>query len=900
MSSYPAHREADVALRDGSTAHIRPVRSDDRDALVVFLKELSLDTVALRFFSGAVDNERVSRWMIDLDYRDQFGLVATVGPSHRIAAHVSYVRTDSDRAEVGLEVADAFQGHGLGTIMLGHLAEIAAENGITVFEGHVLAQNHRMIEVFRESGFPMKTTAEPGEILVEFPTSLTPEAVERFEQREQTSAVAALRSFLAPHSVAVIGAGRSRGTIGGEILHNLIEAGFTGPVYPVNPKAEVVQSIVAYPTIRDVPGPVEMAVIVVPADAVADVARDCGEKGVRTLVVISSGFAEVGEAGREKERELLAICRDSGMRIIGPNCMGILNTADDVRLNATFAPTYPPRGRVGFMSQSGALGLAVIDYAALLGLGISSFVSAGNKADISGNDLLNYWESDEDTSVILLYLESFGNPRKFAHIAQRVAKKKPIIAVKSGRSLAGARATSSHTGAMLAASDVTVDALFKQTGVIRTDTLAEMFDVAALLANQPPPKGNRVAIVTNAGGPGILCADACEAGGLLVPGPPDDVRSALQAFLPAEASLQNPIDMIASASAEDYRRTIHTVAAWEDIDALVVIFIPPLVTRAEEVAAAIRSAVENLPRDIPVLSVFMSSKGVPSELRDERIRIPSYSFPEDAARALVRAVQYGTWREEPVAKPYEIASAEHDEASAVIARALAEGEGWLNPSDTWRLLACYGLPMVEQRIAPSARAAAVAARELGGPVALKAIATGVLHKTEAGAVRLDLSTGKVASVAGEMTKQLAALGSKPSAFAVQKMAPRGVEAFVGVVGDPLFGPVLACGAGGTTVELIKDVSVRIAPITARDASSMIRELKSYPLFAGYRGAPPADAPALEDVLLRVSALVDAHPEIVEMDLNPVIVLESGAVVVDARIRIEPQEPRAPLGARRRI
>ena len=900
MSSYPSYREADVALRDGSTAHIRPVRPDDQEALLEFLRGLSLDTVAFRFFSGAVDTEKVARWMIDVDYADRFGLLASIGPSHEVAAHVSYVRIGPDRAEVGLEVGDAHQGHGLGTIMLGHLAEIAAENGITVFEGHVLPQNHRMIEVFRQSGFPVQTTSEPGEITFEFPTSLTPDAIDRFEQRERSAAVAAMGSFLAPHSVAVVGAGRTRGSIGGEILHNLLDAGFTGPVYPVNPKAEVVQSIVSYPTVRDVPGAVEMAVVVVPADAVADVARDCAAKAVRGLVVISSGFGEVGDAGREKERELLSICRDAGMRMIGPNCMGILNTAEDVRLNATFAPTYPPRGRVGFMSQSGALGLAVIDYASLLGLGISSFVSAGNKADISGNDLLNYWESDEDTDVILLYLESFGNPRKFAHIAPRVGKKKPVIAVKSGRSPAGARATSSHTGAILAASDVTVDALFKQAGVIRTDTLAEMFDVAALLANQPPPKGKRVGIVTNAGGPGILCADACEAGGLMVPNPPDDVRAALKEFLPAEASLHNPIDMIASASAKDYRRTIEAVAAWEGIDSLVVIFIPPLVTRAEEVATAIRDAVENLPRPIPVLSVFMSSKGVPPELRDERIRIPSYAFPEDAARALIRAVQYGTWRDEPVEPRYQATGVDRDEGSAIIARALASGGDWLDPADTWQLLRCYGLPMVEQRIVASARAAGMAARELGGPVAVKAIAADVLHKTEAGAVRLGVSPTRVSAAAAEMSKQLATSGHKPSAFAVQRMAPNGVEAFVGVVGDPLFGPVIACGAGGTMIELIKDVSVRIAPLTQGDASRMIRELKTYPLFEGYRGAPPADVRALEDVLLRVGALVDAHPEIVEMDLNPVIVLESGASVVDARIRVERREPRLPLSARRPI
>ena len=896
--TYPSHREADVALRDGSTVHVRPVRGDDEKQLLSFIQGLSLDTVAFRFFSGAIDPPKVAHWMVDTDYRDRFGLLATVGPSHEIVGHVSYVRTDRDRAEVGLEIADRMQGHGLGTIMLGHLAEIAHDNGIALFEGHVLAHNHRMIDVFRDSGFPVETRSDPGEITFELPTSLTPDAIDRFEQREQTAAVAAMRSLLFPGSVAVVGAGRTRGTIGGEVFHNLLEAGFNGPVYPINPKAEFVQSVVAYPSVSEVPGPVDMAVIVVPADAVAEVAADCGRKGVHGLVVISAGFAEVGEAGLEKQRELLAICRESGMRLIGPNCMGILNTAPDVRMNATFAPAFPPRGRVGFMSQSGALGLAVIDYASSLGLGISSFVSAGNKADISGNDLVGYWESDDDTDVILLYLESFGNPRKFARIARRVGKHKPIIAVKSGRSQAGARATSSHTGAMLAASDVTVDALFRQTGVVRTDTLSEMFDVASLLANQPPPTGNRVAIITNAGGPGILCADACEAGGLVVPPPSDEVRAQLAGFLPSEASLHNPIDMIASASAEDYRRTIEVVSGWDGIDAVVVIFIPPLVTRAEHVALALRTAVENLPRPIPVLSVFMSSRGVPPELRSERVRIPSYAFPEDAARALVRAVNYGVWRarrDDTLKRPDGI---QRDEASSIIAATLTDGGGWLAATDAWRLLGCYGLPLVEQEVVPSARAASAAARRMDGPVALKVIAPDVLHKTEAGAVRLGVPPTKVAAVAGQMSKALAAQGHEPSGFMVQRMAPSGVEAFVGVVGDPLFGPVIACGAGGTAVELIKDVSVRIAPITQQDASEMIRELKTYPLFEGFRGGPKGDVRALEDVLIRISVLVDDHPELVEMDLNPVIVLESGALIVDARIRVEQQQPPLPLSARR--
>src|SRR6266498_3153488 len=464
-----------------------------------------------------------------------------------------------------------------------------------------------MIQVFRESGFPVDLRYELGEITVEFPTSLSPEALERFERREQTAAIAAMEAFLAPRSVAVIGASRSRGTIGGEVFHNLLVTGFNGPVYPVNPGADVVQSVPAYSTVGDVPGPVDLAVIVVPASLVVEAAHQCGEKGVRALVVISSGFAETGEEGRARQRELLAVCRGFGMRLIGPNCMGLMNVSSEVRLNATFAPAFPPHGRVGFSSQSGALGLAVIDYASSLSLGLSSFVAVGNKADISGNDLIHYWEADPETDVILLYLESFGNPRKFARITRRVGRTKPIVAVKSGRSQAGARATSSHTGALLAASDVTVDALFRQAGVIRTDTLAELFDVAKLLATQPAPAGRRVGIVTNAGGPGVLCADACEAEGLAVPPLPAEARRALAEFLPPEAALANPVDTIASASGDDYRRTMGIVAR-SGVDALVAIFIPPLVTRPEEVATAIREAADALDGSIPVLSVFMSSR----------------------------------------------------------------------------------------------------------------------------------------------------------------------------------------------------------------------------------------------------------------------------------------------------
>ncbi|HYY78607.1 MAG TPA: GNAT family N-acetyltransferase, partial [Actinomycetes bacterium] len=614
--AYPAHRAADVALRDGSTVHVRPARPEDAPAMERLLAGLSEESRWMRFFSGFPNLAQAVRWATQVDYRDRYGLVATVGGDGEVIAHAGWERETGrpERAEFAVTVADRFQGRGLGTIMLGQAAEAARAAGVSVFSAEVLPQNHRMVGVFRSSGFPVELRSMPGVIMVELPTSLTPEALARFERREQVAAVAALQTVLAPGSVAVLGASRTRGTVGGELFHNLVTGGFSGPVYPVNPKAPVVQSVLAYPTVAEVPGPVDLAVVVVPAGGVVQAARQCAAKGVRALVVISAGFAETGPEGVERQAELLRVCREAGMRLIGPNCLGVVDTNPEVRLNATFGPIAPVRGRVGFLSQSGALGLAVVDYANALGLGLSSFVSVGNKADISGNDLLDYWEQDADTAVVLLYLESFGNPRKFARVARRVARSKPIVAVKSGRSVAGARASSSHTGALLAGSDVTVDALFRQAGVIRTDTLAELFDVASLLANQPRPAGRRVGIVTNAGGPGILCADACEAGGLQVVELSAGLRRALAEGLPAAAATANPVDMLASAPAAHYRRAVELVAGSGEVDAVIVIFIPPLLTEPAEVARAVREAAEAAGGSVPVLAVLMSTSDRPAEL----------------------------------------------------------------------------------------------------------------------------------------------------------------------------------------------------------------------------------------------------------------------------------------------
>jgi acetyl coenzyme A synthetase (ADP forming)-like protein len=893
---YPAHREADVVLRDGSTVHVRPVRRDDREVLKRFLERLSPDSRSLRFFSLGVNLDGAAEWAADVDYELRFGLVALGGTRQAVVGHATWSRADpdDDRAEVAFEVADAYQGNGLGTILLAHLAEAAEERGVSVFEAEVLPHNHRMAEVFRESGFAVRTRSGPDVLKIEFPTEMSEGAMERFEERDRTAAAAAVAKFLRPESVAVIGASRERGTVGGEIFHNLIATAFNGPVFPVNPHSRVVQSVPAFASVRDILADIELAVVAVPAAAVAEVARQCAAKGVDALLVISAGFAETGDEGRARQEELVGICREAGMRLIGPNCLGVLNTSPDVQLDAMFGPLFPPHGNVAFLSQSGALGLAVVDYAQELGLGLSSFVSVGNKADISGNDLIQYWESDPDTQVMLLYLESFGNPRKFARIAPRVARQKPIVAVKSGRSAAGARATSSHTGALISASDVTVDSLFRQAGVIRTDTLAELFDVARLLANQPLPRGRRVAIVTNAGGPGILCADTCEARGLEVPELPAAVREELAAFLPAEASLANPLDMIATAPAAHYRQALEVLARHDCADAIVAIFIPPLATRSEDVARAIRAAVDEFEHPLPVVSVFMTSEGKPPGLSSEHGAIPAFAFPEDAARALARAVDYGTWRDSPPGRIPRFEDARLEEAAAVIASALGRRSEWLAPDEVERLLGCYGLAVVQSATAADPDGAARAAGELGGPVALKAVAPTIVHKTELGAVAVDLPDAEaVRDAAEQMTARLTAAGHAPTGFVVQRMAPPGVEMLVGVAHDRHFGPVIACGAGGVAAEVMKDVAVRITPLSDRDAHTMVTSLRSYPLLEGFRGAPPADVAALEEVLLRVGAMVEAHPEVAEMDCNPVVVSPSGALIVDARVRVEAVAPSGP-------
>jgi acetyl coenzyme A synthetase (ADP forming)-like protein len=896
--AYPRQYDVDVVLRDGSTVHLRPILPADREPLQRFLAGLSVESKVFRFFHLVKDMGPVAAQFVDVDHRRRFSLIALQGEPERVVGHGYYAQGEGPRAEVAFAVADHLRGMGLGTILLGQLAQAAVAAGITVFDADVMPENFRMIQVFRESGFPVKVRAAFGVMKVELPTELTEEARVRFEERQKLSTVAALKRFFEPASIAVIGASRRRGTIGGEVFHNLIESGFPGPVYPVSPHP-VVQSVAAYPDIREVPGPVALAVIVVPAGEVCHAARACAEKGVGALLVISAGFSEVGPEGQARQAELLEICRAGGMRLIGPNCMGILNTDPNHRFDATFGPAFPPAGRVAFMSQSGALGLAVIDHARRIGLGLSSFASVGNKADISGNDMLEYWESDPASDVILLYLESFGNPRRFSRIARRVGRSKPILAVKGGRTAAGARATSSHTGALLAASDVTVEALFRQSGVIRADTLGELFDVASLLATQPAPDGRRVGILTNAGGLGIMCADACAASNLEVPELSAETRQLLAEALPPAASVGNPVDMIASAGADDYQRAMRVLTSSQEIDALIVIFIPPLRTEPALIEAAVRRAAEDLERRIPVLAVFMGRETKTETLSSEGGALPAYAFPENAARALARVADWTQWQRLPDEQPWRPPVESSDRARAVVAAALGRGGGWLDPQEVAAVLESYGIPVVDWRVAATPQEAADAAADLGGSVALKALGPALVHKSEHGAVQLALAPEDVLSAARAMEQRQVEADLQVTGFLVQRMAPDGVEMIAGVVQDPLFGPIVACGAGGTAVELLKDVAVRLTPLTAGEADRMLHELTTFPLLDGYRGRPRADVGALKRLLLGVSALAEDLPHVAELDINPLIVTTAATVAVDARIRVEAREPRPPEGSRAR-
>jgi acyl-CoA synthetase (NDP forming)/GNAT superfamily N-acetyltransferase len=866
--------ELDAVRADGGLIHIRAVRPEDGPALRALHAQSSDRSIYLRFFS--LSRESADRY-VDVLLREESSdhrvLVATIGDA--IAGTAAYERTAPGAAEVALLVADSYQREGIGTLLLEHLASMARHSGIRQFEAEVLAENGPMIRMLHDLGFNSTSVREFGEVRILFDLEPVQNVINAVDERERAADAASLRSLLAPRSIVVVGGSTRARSVGHEVLRNVLQAGFNGTLHVVNPNHAAVLGVPSVPSALDLPIAPDLAIVAVPADQVPGVIRDCGVRGVRGALILTAGFAESGAVGIQRQNELLAIARSHGMRIIGPNCLGVLNTDPSVRLNATFAPLSAHRGSLALVSQSGALGIAVLSEAYRCGLGIAQFVSIGNKADVSGNDLLLAWETDDRIGVIGLYLESFGNPRKFARIARRVARRKPIIAIKAGRTPAGQRAGQSHTAAA-ASADSVVDALFRQAGVLRVDSMASMLDAARVLSEQPLPNGPRIAIVGNSGGPEILAADAAAGAGLTVEPLSEDLGRQIRVLVPAVASVANPVDLGAGVHAEHAVEVIRTLLASDEVDAVLAVFTATLVADVGELVASVAAAAATYGK--PIVAVEVG--GPPRLLGNAGERaVPVFTFPEPAAAALGLAWRYRAICSAEASYPSRPTGVDCPGAREFIRQRLADGAQWLGPRDTARLLVRYGIQLAPQRIVSRAERAVQAATELGYPVVLKTI--GAVHKSDSGGVRLGLTS---ADQVAKAFHELAAANSL-SEVLIQPMLGPGTELIVGVTQDEQFGPVLMAGAGGVLTDLIVDRSFRLAPVTDQEALSMLDELRISPLLDGYRNHPVVSREALADLLVRVGALADDLPEVAEVDLNPVICNGDELVVVDAKVRI---------------
>jgi acetyltransferase len=895
---YPSQYETEVLLRDGSSILLRPIRVDDAERWLTFVSRLSPSTKYLRFhhMTKEVGIDDAIRFCT-VDYNNTFAFVAEVlkEPERQIVAVGRYYRLPRRHsAEVDFVVEDAYQERGIGTSLLEQLANAARNNAITVFEADVLTENRQMIDVFRSYGFHISSELQAGIYHVTFPILPTLKIEKKEEERERISTLASLRSLLSPRSVALIGASRHPGTIGYLLLQCMTQSGFSGKVYPVNPNVDSLMSLKTYPSVLDIPEDVDMAVIAVPAKIVSKVADECGHKGVRTIVVISDGFKEAGPEGASREKELRDIALGHGMRVVGPNCMGVINTDPSVQMNATFSPVYPPSGNVAFLSQSGAMGLTILEYANNLNMGISTFISVGNRADISSNDLLEYWEQDPATKVILLYLESFGNARKFARIARRVSDRKPIVVVKSGSTKVGSRAASSHTGAM-ATSDIASDVLFRHAGIIRVNIMEELFDVAALLSNQPLPRGRRLVIVTNGGGPGIIAADASARNGLLLSELSRELVGKLKSAVKRDIRISNPLDTTAGATAEEFHGILKLLAGDGGSDAVLAIFIPPVVAQITAMENTIKAVAPLFWRyGKPLLACFLGKRGFKAKLGTSGKFVPCYPFPEEAISALAKAVEYAETRRKAKGTVPKFSGMKRERARTIIKEAMTRSNRrplWLSPKDISDLLDCYGIRFVETLAAETADEAMTIALNIGFPVAVKLASSTIAHKSDVGGVLLDLnSEDEVRQAFEDIKAELNKIGRQDEmeGVIVQQMVKEGLEAIAGVTQDPLFGPLILFGSGGTYAELIKDVTLRLHPLTDVDAKEMVSSIKMAKLFEGYRGSPSSDTQALEDLLLRLSAMVEDIPQLAELDFNPVKVMPKGEGywIVDARIMIK--------------
>ncbi|HUJ75763.1 MAG TPA: GNAT family N-acetyltransferase [bacterium] len=903
--AHPPQWHKDVILKDGTPLRLRPITPEDGDRLQRLHGRLSTQSIYTRFMSlmPRLTAEQVRRFTV-LDYDDEMAIVGVLAEEtepggERLIAVGRYVRLPKPtHAEVAFTVEDRYQGRGIATHLLQELLPFARLAEIEVLEAEVLAENRPMLEVFNHMGFQLTASLQEGVVHVEFPVTETALTQERRWAREQATNITMTERIFRPRSVAVVGASNTRHTIGNTLVRNLLAQEFVGPVYPVNPAHKVVCSMPCYPSLQEVPDVPDLVVVAVPQQQVLEVVRQCAAKHVYALVIISAGFGETGAAGQALQQELTDLVRRHGMRLVGPNCLGLLNTDPAVRLNATFAPVFPPAGRVALSSQSGALAIAILNLARELRLGISQFVSVGNKADISSNDLLHFWASDPGTDVILLYMESFGNPKKFSRIARQVSAKKPIVVLKSGTSRAGARAANSHTGA-LASSALVDQTLMEQAGIIQTDSMERFFHAAKVLSTQPLPEGNRLAILTNAGGPGILSADRAEAEGLAVPALSPELQAQLHACLLPSASAQNPVDMIAQASAQHYEAALTLLLASPEVDQVAVLFIPPMVTEDTQVAQAILNAQGAVPQRKPLVACMMGEQAVgPAFDLLEQARIPTFRFPEEAVTALAHLTRYRNWRTAPRGERVVFADARKAQGQQLLKAAtqgVAAQGAWLEPLDGHALLQAYGIPAVPTLLAQSAEQAAQCARQVGLPVALKLASRTIQHKSDVQGVQLRLRTEEeVRQAYAGMQERLrqAGMAEQMQGALIQPMASAGLEMVLGMTQDPNFGPVLMVGLGGIYLELFRDVQFALQPLTDRDAELMLERLHSRRILDGYRGEPARDVTALKEALLRLSQLVEDHPQIQEADLNPILVRAQGqgCQVLDWRFRVAPVDP----------
>lgn len=883
-SCYPAHWEADVLLLDGRTARVRPTRATDTEALVDFYARVSPTSKYLRYFAPHPEfTDTELRRLTGSDYDAEVSLVVESG--ERILALGTYSTTRvPGEAEMAFLVQDEHHGRGIGTILLEHLAQAARERGITKFVAEIMPENGDMISTLRAAGYRMHSSWSDSFMWFECSIEPTTQAIRVMTAREHRAEAVSMRRCFEPASVAVIGASPTRGTIGWFLLHNLIDGGFGGRVFAVNPTVSAVLGMPTYPSLRDVPQDVDLAIVAVRADLVDSIVEDCAAKGVHSLVVVTSGFAETGEEGRRAQQRLLARVRAEGMRLIGPNCLGVINTRDGLSLNASLSTVMPAAGGVGFFCQTGALGVEILQAVDRRGLGLSTFVSAGNRADVSGNDLLHYWDEDPDTDIVLLYLESLGNARKFSRIARQVGRRKPVVAVRSGRRSRHAPSVGSEslppggaTGSSLRGVDGptappgAVDAMFRQSGVIGVDTMDAMFDVAQLLAYQPLPSGRRVAIVGNSYGLEILAAEASWSAGLEVTG----VSS-----------------LGVTASADAYTDALAQLMADESVDGLVVLYASVVPTDETAMAASLRAAAQGAPK--PMVATFLGLEGVPPLLavdRDGRPgpgSIPAYRTPEGAVRALARAVEYAAWLRRPETTLRVFGDVHEEQARAIVADILAEHpDGFaLDDAQTVALLACYGIRLLPSRPVRTLAEAIAAGAELGWNVALRAADPSVRRRMDITHSRMHLDNADDLREAWHELRagidDMAAAG-----IVVQAMSAPGVPTQITCLEDPSFGPVISFGVALRNTDLLGDIAYRVPPLTEADVSDLVREVKASKLFFNHRGSGWADVAALEDIVHRVSQLKDSLPEVEYLQLGRVLVGTHGASVVRAAVRVRP-------------